>query len=173
MSRNLISTTPFSNVFPWELVGERCIKQLAVLFWEEEDLGFLCVVQHLTDSHKFLFPWNLSNLGNWSYSCGSLQVAHGCEHKTSVTFLAGWGRQKKGQARKRGGGGKESGVPTPPLLCRAPKIQIPVWPEMKLIALQEECGNNGLRTLWMNYALQARGSSAHRCPKLYFYVAHI
>lgn len=68
---------------------------------------------------------------------------------------------------------KESSIPTPlPLRC-SPKIQVPVWPAMKLIALREECGNNGLRTLWMNYALQARGSSAHRCPKLYFYMAHI
>lgn len=67
----------------------------------------------------------------------------------------------------------KSGIPTPPPLHCSPKIQIPVWPEMKLIALQEECGNNGLWTLWMNYALQARGSSERQCPKFYFYVTHI
>lgn len=172
MTRNLISKIAISPVFPWEVVGERCIEQLAVLFSEDGNRSFLCVVQHLTDSRKFLFPWN-SKSWNLELLMWFFQVAHACTHKMNVMFLAGWEVKKKDSQEGVGEKKKESSIPTSLPLCCSPKIQIPVWPEMKLIALQEECGNNGLRTLWMNYALQARGSSAHRCPKFYFYVSDI
>lgn len=151
MSRNLISQTLISHVFSWELVGERCFKQLAVLLQEgEEDFCFwflfflfsffLCCAAFRRQLQIFILLES-TKLGSIELLMGLfLNPFMPVNTKQNLSYRAGRIRR---QSRKNGKKEKANSVPTPPSCRWAPQIQIPAWPEMKLIAQREECGNNG------------------------------